>query len=451
MISIPATWCQTTVREITDPYDSIDPARQANRTFRYIDIGSIDNRSQEIAEPKTIVGLEAPSRARRVVRTGDTLFSTVRTYLKNVALVPPDLDGELTSTGIAVLRPSPAVEPNYLFAVARSDAFISMVSVAQDGTMYPAVSDADVMSAPIALPPLDEQRRIVAKIGSLSAKSKRARDRLDRVPTLVKKYKQSILDSAFGGKLVPGSNSVQLRPISELIDRLDQGWSPKCESEPADTDADWAVMKTTAVQPIDFRPEANKRLPASLQPRPELEIRVGDVIITRAGPRSRVAITCVVRATRPKLMLCDKAYRMRMAADRADPYYVGYMLNAPSVVEQLEQLKTGINDSGLNLTQAKFLALELPCPSPELQREIVRRLDVAFAWIDRLAAEANSACKLIDHLDQAVLSKAFQGKLVPQDPADEPASALLARIKAASGGTTLVRKRRGRPRQAALL
>jgi type I restriction enzyme S subunit len=93
-------------------------------------------------------------------------------------------------------------------------------------------------------------------------------------------------------------------------------------------------------------------------------------------------------------------------------------------------MKTGISDSGLNLTQSKFMALGIPAFSLPEQSEIIRRIQSAFVWIDRLAADATSARKLIDHLDQSVLAKAFKGELVPQDPADEPASALLDRIRA---------------------
>lgn len=74
----------------------------------------------------------------------------------------------------------------------------------------------------------------------------------------------------------------------------------------------------------------------------------------------------------------------------------------------------------------------LPVPfieDADERQEVVRRIDSAFAWVDRLAADTTSARKLIDHLDKSVLAKAFKGELVPQDPADEPASALLDRIR----------------------
>ena len=81
-------------------------------------------------------------------------------------------------------------------------------------------------------------------------------------------------------------------------------------------------------------------------------------------------------------------------------------------------------------------------PTLEKQNTAVRRINSAFAWIDRLATEASSARKLIDHLDQAVLAKAFRGKLVPQDPNDEPASILLERIRAERGAAPSRRAKR---------
>jgi type I restriction enzyme, S subunit len=129
-------------------------------------------------------------------------------------------------------------------------------------------------------------------------------------------------------------------------------------------------------------------------------------------------------------MLCDKAYRLRVKPSVADATFIALMLNAPQSLEMLEQMKTGMSDSGLNLTQAKFLALPVPNVSLADQLEIVRRIEIAFAWIDRLVSETTSARKLVDHLDQGILAKAFRGELVQQDPNDEPASVLLERIRA---------------------
>jgi type I restriction enzyme, S subunit len=288
----------------------------------------------------------------------------------------------------------------------------------------------------IPLPPLPEQRRIVAKLDRLSARSRAARDHLAHTAKLAARAKQAILARQID------ENPAGPRPISWLTRSLDQGWSPKCEGRSARGDHEWGVIKTTAVQAINFAPEENKALPAALTPRPNLQIAVGDVLITRAGPRSRVAIACLVRRTRSQLMLCDKVYRLRVHERRALPEFLTLALNSPATLQSLEELKTGINDSGLNLTQDRFLGLEIPAPSIEEQRQIVRRIEAAFARIDRLTAEAARAAHLLDRLDERLLAKAFRGELVDQDPADEPAEVLLARIRA--GRAESPRPRRGR-------
>jgi type I restriction enzyme S subunit len=293
------------------------------------------------------------------------------------------------------------------------------------------LTQGGLQQAQLTLPPLLEQRRIVAKIDSLSGKSKRARDHVDHIPRLVEKYKQGVLLAAYDGKFLPNfSRPVPLTTIGRMVRSLDQGWSPKCESEPALGPQDWAIIKTTAIQAIDFVDTENKRLPINLSPRSNIVIEPGDVLITRAGPRSRVAVACFVQQTRPRLMLCDKAYRLRVDPTVSDPAFLTYMLNAPQSLDVLERMKTGISDSGLNLTQSKFLELSIPKFSLLDQQEIVRRIKAGLSWINRVASEGTGARKLIDHLDQAILAKAFRGELVAQDPNDVPAAVLLERIRA---------------------
>jgi type I restriction enzyme S subunit len=111
----------------------------------------------------------------------------------------------------------------------------------------------------------------------------------------------------------------------------------------------------------------------------------------------------------------------------------------------IQRLDLTSRSNGSNVPQINngdVSPLEIEVPPPAEQAEIARQLEVGFAWIDRLASDATSARKLIDHLDQAVFAKAFRGELVPQDPADEPASVLLERIKATRSLTPVRRGRR---------
>lgn len=142
-----------------------NPESLGRPTFRYIDIDSVDNIGLRITEPKSMPVAEAPSRARKLVRARDVLFSTVRPYLKNIAIVPPSLDGEIASTGFGVMRADVArAMPEYLFAVVSNQRFVDAANDLTTGASYPAITENQLFDLEIPLPPLEEQRRIVAEI-----------------------------------------------------------------------------------------------------------------------------------------------------------------------------------------------------------------------------------------------------------------------------------------------
>jgi type I restriction enzyme S subunit len=129
-------------------------------------------------------------------------------------------------------------------------------------------------------------------------------------------------------------------------------------------------------------------------------------------------------------MLCDKAYRVRVDRSKIHPQMLNLLLNSPEDLNAIDEMKTGISESGVNLTQAKFRELALSVPYKEEQAEIIRRVDTLFAFADRLEARLQTAQTATNRLTPSLLAKAFRGELVPQDPNDEPASELLKRLAA---------------------
>jgi type I restriction enzyme, S subunit len=129
--------------------------------------------------------------------------------------------------------------------------------------------------------------------------------------------------------------------------------------------------------------------------------------------------------------------------DETDRKYVWRFLNAEPARRYFRERATGTagNMPKINGETLRSLPVFLP-PTTEERSEIVRRVESAFGWIDRLASQVASARTLISHLDQAILAKAFRGELVPQDPADEPAGVLLDRIRAARSIDAPARGRR---------
>jgi type I restriction enzyme S subunit len=138
-----------------------DPRCTPEETFVYIDIATINKNTKTIESPLLIKGIDAPSRARKEVQTGDILVSTVRPNLNTVAIVPSELEGQIASTGFCVLRPDPNLLNNkYLFYRTITQDFITHLTAHMRGANYPAVTDRIVKSALIPLPPPSEQRRI---------------------------------------------------------------------------------------------------------------------------------------------------------------------------------------------------------------------------------------------------------------------------------------------------
>jgi type I restriction enzyme S subunit len=147
-------------------------------------------------------------------------------------------------------------------------------------------------------------------------------------------------------KLPPGWALARIEDIFAMLEdgrTLHQGWSPQCESIPAPTNDEWGVLKTTAIQAGEFLPEQNKRLPNGLTPRPQIEVKSGDILMTCAGPRSRCGVTCLVKNTRPRLMMSGKMYRFRVA-DQIEPRFVEAYLQTHWAAA-IDKMKTGGSDS----------------------------------------------------------------------------------------------------------
>lgn len=191
---------------------------------------------------------------------------------------------------------------------------------------------------------------------------------------------------------------------------LQQGWSPQCDSEPARS-GDWGVLKTTAIQDGVFLTEHNKRLPIHLQPRQNIEVRVKDILMTCAGPRSRCGVVCLVRHEVSQLMMSGKMYRFRADESLASPEYLELFLRSRDAQAAIDGMKTGINDSGLNLTHDRFKKLGVPLAPLAEQHRIVAKIEELFSELDQGVASLKTAREQLKVYRQSLLKNAFEGKL----------------------------------------
>jgi type I restriction enzyme, S subunit len=499
LTELPDGWTYSTISEITLPFVTVNPKSCPDKEFIYVDIGSIDNTSQTIKSPKTFLGIDAPSRARRLVKEGDILFSTVRTYLKNIARVPNELNGVLTSTGIAVLRAAQGINENYLFYVVSSDEFIRSMSSAMDGTLYPAVTDKDVSTAIIPLPPLNEQRRIVSTIEQLTDRSHKARAALEDVPKLIAQFRQSVLAAAFRGDLTADwrEKNPDIEPASELLERIkidrrkrweeaelqqmrNQGNEPK--------NSNWKdkykesillsgvtfpqVPKEWNVITLDLIADAVDPQPSHRTP-PEIEngipyIGIGDIgkdeLIDFEASR-KVSQTILEEhnlryqlrkgdfifgkiGTLGKPFILPEPYSYALSANviliqpRSEyvlDEWLFYFMKTPLVEKILVDNSRSTSQSAFGIKKIRMMPVLVP--SIQEQKEILLAVKKTVSSLHSLELMYTENHANLQQLDRSILAKAFRGELVPQDPNDEPAAVLLERIRAEREQTSTPKQR----------
>jgi type I restriction enzyme, S subunit len=183
---------------------------------------------------------------------------------------------------------------------------------------------------------------------------------------------------------------------------LEQGWSPSCENRPAE-EGEWGVLKVGCVNGAEFDPMENKALPADLQPIPSLEIRSGDILMSRANTRELLGSAALVRDTPPRLLLCDKLYRLTIDPAVVDASFLVWALGSRFARDQLERDATGASSSMQNIAQSVVRELLLPMPDLEEQRAIADYLDEKTATIDALIAKRERHIELLEEHSRRVL------------------------------------------------
>lgn len=352
-----------------------------------------------------------------------------------------------------ILKPAGGMDTGFLCAWLNATDWVPYVG----GSTRAKLTQAGLGLPKFGLPPLAEQRRIVAKLDALTARTARARADLDRIPALAARYKQAVLAKAFSGEL-----TADWRGETEFRQEegaLPYGWRSE-ELQSLASDQPRSIQSGpfgSNLRHSEFRPEgrlvigidnvqdgrfslgSNHRISQSkFEELEKYRARPGDVAITVMATVGR---TCVIPDDIEPAIITKHIYRITLNREVADPYFVMNALRgAQPVLAQMGANVRGQTRPGINGSILKTLMI--PTAPLKEQKEIVRRIDRTFAEIDRMVSEATAARRLLDRLDQAVLAKAFRGELVPQDPADEPASVLLDRIRAERAAAP--KARRGR-------
>jgi type I restriction enzyme S subunit len=304
------------------------------------------------------------------------------------------------------------------------------------GTTFKELSGAAVAKLPMLLAPFNEQKRIADKLDAVLARVDACRERLARLPAILKRFRQSVLTAAASGELTEewrkerdrDLSSWQRSTVGALIDAIEAGVNVRCEERPP-LEGERGLVKISAVTWGTYDDEESKTLPAGKLVPESTRIGVGDFLISRANTLELVGACVIVHNVTRPVFLSDKVLRLVMP-DEIKPWLL-YIMQSEYGRRQIERLASGNQLSMRNLSQANLRCIEVPLPPEDEREEIVRRVHELFAYADRHEARHIAACAQIERLTPALLAKAFRGELVSQDTNDEPASVLLARIRTA--------------------
>jgi type I restriction enzyme S subunit len=352
-----------------------------------------------------VTGAAIKTKLQQVCRAGELLVAEIDAKVGGFGIVPDVLKGSIVSSHYFLYAPQESkLVQHFLDYYIRTHTFRDQVA-AQGSTNYAAIRPLDVLGYEIPLPPLAEQRRLVARIEELAAQINEARalrcESAEEAEVLLASYRSTKLGQ---------TKQPEWIPLSDYVANIDAGKSPATDGRPALPD-EWGVLKVGAVSFGFFDEQKNKALPISFVPPPELEVKAGDFVMSRANTLELVGACAMVRKTRPKLMLSDKTFRFVFREPRQVlPEYLEHALKSRALREQIERGASGTSPTMKNISKEKVLALRLPPFDLSEQRRIVAELNALQTRVDLLKRlQAETAVEL-DALLPAILDRAFRGE-----------------------------------------
>ena len=462
MSELPVGWLALKLGDVVDYASNTTVQPDAMQPDAWLlELEDIERDSSRLINRATVAERK-PLSAKNAFQAGDVLYGKLRPYLNKV--LRADKSGYCSSEIIPIAPGQ--IDGGYLFHYLRSPYFLEYVRAVTHGVRMPRLGTNQAKEAPFPLAPLGEQKRIAQKLDALLAQVDALKARIDAIPALLQKFRRATLSAATNGNLTQGWRECVDLSAKETADQYiariegERRHSPRTkfklpvapdtETRTPEIPASWALCSVSAfAECLD-----NMRVPV----KKELRSREGgaypyfgangevdrvddfifddDLVLVTEDETFYGRTKPIAYKFSGKCWVNNHVHVLR-AHDVIGQSFLCYTLMHYDVIPWL----TGTTGRA-KLTQGALMALPIGVPPPDEQAEIVRRIEQLFALADQLEARVSAAQQRIDTLTQSLLAKAFRGELVPQDPIDEPASALLERISAQN--TAATKPKRGR-------
>lgn len=353
-----------------------------------------------------------------------------------------------------LIRPCRQISWEYYGHFFSTEYYRSSVSAMARGVNINNLKKSHFESLLLPLAPLNEQRRIAAKLDTTLAAVEACRQRLDGVAAILKRFRQAVLAEATTGELTREwreERGIDAGWEEGLLAELMQG-KPRNGYSPKPADRVTAVKSLTlsATTTGRFLPRHFKYIDESIAADSHLWLEPGDILIQRANTLEYVGVSALYEGPPGEFIYPDLMMKCRSNHNVA-PQFLHYLLSSDRTRNYFRSNATGTSGNMPKINQQVVMTAPVSWPSLEEQAEIVRRAQKLFSLADQFESRLTAARRIVERLTPALLAKAFRGELVPQVPGDEPASVLLERIRAARQAEAAAASpsRRGRKRAAA--
>jgi type I restriction enzyme S subunit len=414
MTGLPSGWELVSLAELgVEVRESVTPF--AGQTYELWSVPAFAQGKPEIVDGETIAS------AKRAVSPGDVLICKINPRINRVWLVaePLSVDAQIASPEYLILRTSERAVSAYLRWYLSSPTFRAWIELSVEGATgsHTRAKTGPILRQRIPVPPLAEQRRIVAAIEEQFSRLDASDEDLRQVMRRLAALERAVVDSAVDGQW----------PIVRIADvTADQsyGSSAKARRDPPGT----PMLRMGNIQRGRIDLTDLKYLPPSHRDAERFLLADGDLLFNRTNSPELVGKSAVFRSGRTPTSFASYLIRVRLTDDCV-PEWVAFVINSTVGRRYIASVRSQqVGQANVNGT--KLAAMPIALPPLDEQRRIVAEIDQQLSLIDSLRTASEAAQRRSSALRRAILERAFRGELVPQDPADEPASVLLERIRA---------------------
>jgi type I restriction enzyme S subunit len=447
MDELPTGWANATIKELAGPNGLVSDGdwieskdQDPDGTIRLIQLQDVGDGSF-INKSKRRMNYEAAERLKcTYLRANDLLIARMPDPIGRACIFPDIEEEAVTVVDILLWRSDPgfsAALPGWMMHAINSPTTRNKILEQAGGTTRQRIAGGKLKEIAIPVPPLGEQTRIIDKVDRLIARGTVATAELQKIPQLIAKYKSTIIELAFSGKLTadyrrsPKGNDDGIpsgwvvRPLGEISDIQGGVQVGKKRSNPIEM-VEVPYLRVANVQRGHLNLADVRTMLVTEAEKERLLLKNGDILMNEGGDLDKLGRGWIWDNQITECIHQNHVFRIRLKSNIVPPKFISYFANE---LGQKYFINQGTQTTNLaSISKRKVAALPIPIPPTDEALEIVRRIDTAFTWLERIQLEQEQALKLLARLNGAILDKAIAGKLTSQSSADGHALTVIKRL-----------------------